>query len=67
EKLNKYLSQLSKLENGNLYENIITEVEKALINIIMKEAKGNQLKASKILGINRNTLRAKISQYKINI
>jgi DNA-binding NtrC family response regulator len=67
DKLSKFLHQLSKLENGNLYESIISEVEKALINIIMKETKGNQLKASKLLGINRNTLRTKISEYKINI
>lgn len=66
-KLNKFLHQISKLENGNLYETIISEVEKALINIIMKETKGNQLKSSKMLGINRNTLRTKINQYKINI
>jgi len=40
-------------------------VEKALIKIVLNETGGNQLKASKTLGINRNTLRAKIREYKI--
>ncbi|MBF0565154.1 MAG: DNA-binding transcriptional regulator Fis, partial [Nitrospirae bacterium] len=56
---------ISEMEGANLYETIVSEVEKSLISIILKETSGNQLKASKILGINRNTLRAKMTQYKI--
>jgi len=33
----------------------------------MHETGGNQLKAAKTLGINRNTLRSKIKEYKIRI
>jgi len=33
--------------------------------IVLKETHGNQLKAAKVLGINRNTLRSKIKGYKI--
>jgi DNA-binding protein Fis len=40
-------------------------VERSLITIVLKETGGNQLKAAKTLGINRNTLRAKIKEYKI--
>ena len=43
----------------------MSEVEKAVISIVLKETKGNQLKAAKTLGINRNTLRTKIKEYKI--
>ncbi|MFN3740899.1 MAG: helix-turn-helix domain-containing protein, partial [Thermodesulfovibrionales bacterium] len=53
-------------ENSNLYPAVIGEVEKALISIVLHEVDGNQLKASKILGINRNTLRSKIKEYSLN-
>lgn len=50
-------------ENSNLYPAVIGEVEKAIISLALKEVKGNQLKASRILGINRNTLRSKIKEH----
>ena len=65
EKLKRYLKDMVRLENSNLYETVISEVEKAIIKIVIDETEGNQLKAAKTLGINRNTLRAKIKRYKI--
>jgi two-component system nitrogen regulation response regulator GlnG len=65
DKLKRYLKEMTKLENCNLYDTVISEVEKALINIVLTETGGNQLKAAKTLGINRNTLRTKIKEYKI--
>jgi len=67
EKLKKYLMEMTKLENCNLYETVMKEVEKSLITIVLKETDGNQLKTAKTLGINRNTLRSKIKEYKIKI
>jgi DNA-binding protein Fis len=67
EKLKRYLKKLAKLERSNLYDSVISEVEKSLISIILKETEGNQLRAAKALGINRNTLRSKIKEYKIHI
>lgn len=65
DKLKRYLKEMTNLERCNLYETVISEVEKALIMIVLTETGGNQLKASKTLGINRNTLRTKIREYKI--
>jgi len=67
EKLSRYLKKLAKLERSNLYDAVISEVEKSLISLVLKETEGNQLRAAKALGINRNTLRSKVREYKIRI
>jgi two-component system nitrogen regulation response regulator GlnG len=65
DKLNGFLREMKKLERANLYDTVITEVEKALFSIVLNETGGNQVAAAKILGINRNTLSKKIKEYKI--
>lgn len=67
DKLKNYLKDMTELDNCNLYETVISEVERALIKIVLNETGGNQIKASKTLGINRNTLRTKIKEYRIRI
>ena len=42
-------------------------VEQALIEILLRKNMGHQIKTAKALGINRNTLKKKITQYKIDI
>lgn len=51
-------------ESG-LYERVISEVERVLIEKTMHQVGGVQLRAAKILGLNRNTLRKKIKDLKI--
>lgn len=51
----------------NLYQRIITEVERPLIELVLRHARGNQLRAADILGLNRNTLRKKIRELNIDI
>ena len=65
EKLKRYLKDMTKVTNFNLYDTVLSEVEKALITIVLRETNGNQLKTAKVLGINRNTLRTKIKAYRI--
>ena len=50
-----------------LYNRIIKEVEYPLLTLSLSSSKGNQLKTSKLLGINRNTLRKKIYELDINV
>jgi Fis family transcriptional regulator len=45
---------------GDLYAIVVREVERPLLEIVMKRVQGNQCKAAEMLGINRNTLRKKL-------
>ena len=56
------VSQLSDVYNYFIYK-----VEKPLIESILQFTRGNQIKASEILGFNRNTLRKKIKNHQIEI
>ena len=57
----------SSLPPPGLYNRILREIEYPLIALSLNSSKGNQLKASKLLGINRNTLRKKINELDINV
>ncbi|MBI5179358.1 MAG: Fis family transcriptional regulator [Nitrospinae bacterium] len=63
--LREHLGKMKSIENGQLHGTVIGIVEKSLLKIVMEETDGNQSDASRILGINRNTLRKKIREYKI--
>lgn len=54
------------LPPSGLYDRVIGEIERVLIAETLKATKQNQLKAAKVLGINRNTLKKKIEQYSLN-
>jgi DNA-binding NtrC family response regulator len=66
-RLKGFMQNIKRFEKFNLYDMVIPEVEKSLIVMILRETKGNQIKAAKLLGINRNTLRTKIKKLKISI
>ena len=63
----KNISKISEDHSGEIYNHYINEVEKALLVEILKSKNGNQLRASEILGLNRNTLRKKITELNIDI
>ena len=52
-------------EDLNLYEKFLNEFEKPILIKTLKYCNGNQMKASKMLGLNRNTLRSKMLKYKV--
>jgi len=66
-KLQPYFQQSSGSVPTDLYASIITQIEKPLIELTLEYTGGNQLKAADVLGINRNTLRKKITDLKIEV
>lgn len=63
--IRQYVGEMDEKNNGHLHQLIMGGVEKPLVEIVLKETAGNQTQAANILGINRNTLRKKIAEYKI--
>jgi two-component system nitrogen regulation response regulator GlnG len=53
----------SHLEEGDLYDQLVAQMERPLFELMMKATGGNQLRAARILGINRNTLRERLRRY----
>jgi len=53
-------------KKGSLYKAIMDVVEKPLIEFALERTEGNQMKAARILGINRNTIRVKIKRLGIH-
>ena len=58
--INYFDSLRGNLPRSGLHSRIIDEVEKPLITITLRATKGNQLKASDLLGLNENTLEKKL-------
>lgn len=56
----------NKSKEGALYKSIIEAIEKPLIENTLERTEGNQLKAARILGLNRNTIRSKIRKLGID-
>lgn len=48
-----------------LYDKVLQEVERPLLQLVLQQCQGNQLKAAALLGINRNTLRKKLRDHGI--
>ena len=67
QKLENSLARMNLKEMNNLYEMVLHQVERPLINIVLQKTRGNQIKTADILGINRNTLRKKIKILDIEV
>ena len=59
--------QEAQVELNGLYNIVIEQVERPLLEIALKAHNGNQVKTAQMLGINRNTLKKKIDNYKIRV
>ena len=60
-----YFKDLRGTEPAGLYDMLVQVVEKPLLEVVMKQAEGNQSRAAQWLGLNRNTLRKKLVEHKL--
>lgn len=65
--IKEHLSKMRSVPNGHLHGMVMGAVEKSLLKMVISETEGNQSDASRILGINRNTLRKKIKEYRLEV
>ena len=65
QEVKEYFEKIDGYPIDKVYNLVIGEVEKPLIEETIKYCKGNQSKASELLGISRGTLRKKIKKYDI--
>ena len=63
--LDEYFRRLDGEPPHGIYDMVINHVERAVIASVMVRAGGNQTQAADMLGLNRNTLRAKLTKYDI--
>jgi len=63
--LDRYFSDLDGAKPRAIYDMVLKNVEKPMLEAVLNQADGNQTIAAQMLGINRNTLRKKMAQHKI--
>ncbi len=69
--IEKALLELDRMflreQEGRIYHIMLDALDKSLIKNTLVVTFGNQIKAARLLGINRNTLRAKIKKLGISV
>ncbi|WP_051145156.1 helix-turn-helix domain-containing protein [Thiomicrorhabdus sp. Kp2] len=63
--LNAYFDTLAEENATDVYEMVIQQVEKPMIEFVLQQTENNQSQAANILGINRNTLKKKMQKYNL--
>jgi Fis family transcriptional regulator len=61
--VDQYLKILDNPETANLYELVLEQMEEPLLKRVLKYVRNNQVRAAKLLGISRGTLRKKMKKY----
>jgi Fis family transcriptional regulator, factor for inversion stimulation protein len=64
--LDEYFKHLDGQPPHAIYDMVLGCIEKPMLEYILNKVGGNQSKAAEVLGLNRNTLRKKMAQYKLD-
>ncbi len=64
--IRRYLFELEGTQPNNMYELVLRQIEQPLFEAILEHTKGNQSRASEMLGLNRGTLRKKLKSYDLH-
>ncbi|MFT7466739.1 MAG: Fis family transcriptional regulator [Brevundimonas sp.] len=63
--LEKYFSDLNGESSNGVFKMVIQQTESATIKFVLDKVNQNQSEAARILGINRATLKKKVSLYNL--
>ena len=63
--LERYFKDMDGEIPTSIYEMVLKNIERPMIETVLGHAKGNLTQAASMLGINRNTLRTKMQQLRI--
>lgn len=63
--MDRYFQDLDGQDPADLYQLIITQIEVPLFESVLNYTEGNVSRAADMLGLNRGTLRNRLSKYKI--
>jgi Fis family transcriptional regulator len=63
--LERYFKDMDGEQPTSIYEMVLKNIEKPMIETVLGHAKGNLTQAASMLGINRATLRTKMQQLRI--
>ena len=63
--LESYFRDLDGEKPAAIYEMVLRSVERPMFEAVLQRTGGNQTLAASMLGINRNTLRKKLIDYKL--
>jgi len=66
-KLDELIPDILRLSGEKTHANVIDMVEKSLIAKVLKQCGYNQVKAARMLGISRNTLRHRIKKFQFDV
>ena len=65
ESLLRYFQDLDGETPDGMYDMLVRLVEKPLLEVVMRQADNNQSRAAEWLGLNRNTLRKKLTLHNL--
>ena len=63
--LEQYFRDLDGERPAAIYDMVLNSVEKPMLELVLAKAGGNQTLAADMLGINRNTLRKKLTEHQL--
>lgn len=63
--LAQYFHDLNGETPCGVYDMVLFQIEKPMLQYVLTQCDGNQSKAAEMLGLNRNTLRKKLLQHQI--
>jgi Fis family transcriptional regulator len=64
--LNRYFRDLDGETPHAIYTMVVASIERPMLEVVMKQAQGNQTSAAEMLGISRSTLRRKLAEHNLS-